>query len=69
MLLGDFNLICNDEDKSSGHIDRNIIHRSRKALSTMEVKEVSLTGRKFTWSNRQANPTMTRIDKAFCSVQ
>jgi hypothetical protein len=48
MLLGDFNLICNDEDKSSGHIDRNIIHRFRKALNTMEVKEVSLTGRKFT---------------------
>jgi hypothetical protein len=33
----------------------------------MEVKEIELIGKKFTWSNNQAQPTLTRIDRAFCS--
>jgi hypothetical protein len=33
----------------------------------MEVKEVHLTGRKFTWSNGQRIPTLTRIDRVFYS--
>jgi hypothetical protein len=27
-----------------------------------------LVGRKYTWTNSQANLTMTRIDKAFCTT-
>jgi hypothetical protein len=34
----------------------------------MEVKEIQLSGRKYTWSKRRTNPTMSRIDHAFCSV-
>jgi hypothetical protein len=35
----------------------------------MEVREVNLLGHRFTWSNGQATPTLTRIDHAFCMVQ
>jgi hypothetical protein len=34
----------------------------------MEVKEFQLTGRKFTWSNHQQVPTLSKIDRAFCST-
>jgi hypothetical protein len=34
----------------------------------MEVKEIHLLGKRFTWSNDQRNPTMTRIGRAFHSV-
>jgi hypothetical protein len=67
--MGDFNLIYQDEDKSLGNMDRIIMHRFRKTLNHLEVKEVRLNGRKYTWSNRQANPTMSRIDRAFSSVE
>jgi hypothetical protein len=62
-------LIYQDEDKSLGNLDRIIMHRFRKTLNHLEVKEVRLNGRKYTWSNRQANLTMSRIDRAFSSVE
>jgi hypothetical protein len=48
LVMGDFNLICNDSDKSFGNLDRTMMHRFRKALNHMEVKEIHLAGRKFT---------------------
>jgi hypothetical protein len=32
----------------------------------MVVREIQLAGKRFTWSNGQSNPTMSRIDRAFC---
>jgi hypothetical protein len=66
--MGDFNLICNDSDKSLGNLDRTMMHRFRKALNHMDVKEIQLTGRKFTGTNRHNNPIMSRIDRAYCFV-
>jgi hypothetical protein len=67
--MGDFNLVYKDEDKNSGNLNRTLMHRFIRALNFLEVKEIQLNGRKFTWTNRQANPSMSRIVKAFCSVQ
>jgi hypothetical protein len=33
------------------------------------VKEIQLIGRKYTWSNGQADPTQTRIDRGFSTHQ
>jgi hypothetical protein len=40
----------------------------RRTLNFLEVKEVELVGRNYTWSNNQAHPTLTRIDRAFCTL-
>jgi hypothetical protein len=42
--------------------------RFRRTLNQIEVKEVELIGRKFTWINNQKNPTLTRIDRSFCTT-
>jgi hypothetical protein len=39
--------------------------RVRRTLNSMEV---DLVGKQYTWSNNQDNPTLTRIDIAFCSI-
>jgi hypothetical protein len=41
--------------------------RFRKAINHLEVKEIPLRGRKYTWSNGQNPPTITRIERAFCT--
>lgn len=41
----------------------------RAAINHCELKEIHLQDRRFTWSNGQRNPTLERIDKAFCNVQ
>lgn len=66
LLLGDFNLIYKDQDKNRGRLNRRLMLKFRRALNhLLEVKEVELTGRKFTWSNQQESPNVTRIDRVF----
>jgi hypothetical protein len=62
LLLGDFNLIYKEEDKNNNRLNRRLMLRFKRALNHMDVKEVNLTGRRYTWSNGQQNPTLTRID-------
>lgn len=69
LILGDFNLIYRDEDKSNDRLNRRMMLRFRRALNHLEVKEINLLGRKFTWSNGQDSPTMTRIDRIFITPE
>lgn len=69
LILGDFNLIYKDEDKNSDRLNRNMMNRFRRALNHLQVKELSLVGRKFTWSNGQENRTMTHIDRVFSTTE
>ena len=45
-----------------------MMERFRRAIDHLELKEVPLIGRKFTWTNSQKDPTMTRIDRAFITL-
>jgi hypothetical protein len=65
MLLGDFNLIYKEQDKNNGRLNRQMMLRFRRALHHMEVKEVDLLDRKYTWSSNYAIPTLCRIDRVF----
>lgn len=65
LLIGDFNLILQAADKSNANLNRRLMGEFRNTLNYLEVKELNLRGRKFTWSN---DVTQTRIDRAFCSV-
>jgi exonuclease III len=67
LLIGDVNLIYRDQDKSSGNLNRRRMLRFRRALNHLAVKEINLTGKRFTWSSNQSNPTMIRIVRAFCT--
>jgi exonuclease III len=69
LLLEDFNLIYKDEDKSNNRLNRRLMLRFRRALNYLEVKELELIGRNFTWSNGQEIPTLSRIDRVFCTPQ
>ena len=39
----------------------------REMIDHLRLKEIKLNGRRFTWSNQQENPTLTRIDKLLCT--
>jgi hypothetical protein len=34
----------------------------KAAIDQLHLKEIKLNGRRFTWTNEQDNPTLTRID-------
>jgi hypothetical protein len=53
LLCGDFNLIFKPEDKNNSNINRTLMGNFRSLINSMELKEVPLIGRKFTWSNQR----------------
>jgi len=42
--------------------------RFRRFLDDVEIKEIPLLGRKYTWSNERSSPTLVRLDRAFCCL-
>lgn len=67
-ITGDFNMIYQAQDKSNANLDYRWMRRFRRCLDDLSLKEVDLHGRRFTWSNERANPTMVRLDRFFCTV-
>ena len=58
MLAGDFNLISDPADKNNTNINRRMMGKFRKALRELELSELYLNGRTYTWSNERAQPTL-----------
>jgi hypothetical protein len=65
ILCGDFNLICMAADKNNGRLNRRLMGKMRRFLQDLEMLELHLQGRLYTWSNEQARPTLVCIDRAF----
>lgn len=67
-IAGDFNLIYRGADKSNANIDRVMMGKFRRLLNDLELKEIELLGRRFTWSNERAGPTLVHLDRVFCTT-
>ena len=67
LLLGDFNLIYLASDKNNDRLNRRMMQRFKGAIDWLGIKELALNGRRFTWAKDGANPTQTKIDRAFCT--
>lgn len=67
MILGDFNLIYRSCNKNNSWVNHRLMNRFRWVLDELELKELHLHGRHFTWTSETDNPTMTKIDHVFCT--
>lgn len=67
-LCGDFNMILREEDKNNSNINRLMMGRFRGFVNSMELKEIPLIGRRFTWSNQREVPTLVKLDHVFCTA-
>jgi hypothetical protein len=67
LLLGDFNLITKASDKNNLNIDQRLIGKFRAARDFLLLKDMRMNGRRFTWSNAQQDPVLTKIDHVFYS--
>jgi hypothetical protein len=61
-------MIYTEQDKNNTRLNRRLMLRFRRVLNHLDVKEIELAARNFTWSNNQDTPTPTRIDMTFCSI-
>lgn len=65
MVVGDFNLIYQDQDKNNSNLNRRMMGRFRRAINDLALNELHLNGRSFTWSNGWEHPTLERLDRIF----
>ena len=68
MLLGDFNLLLKESDKSSRNVNRRLIATFKAAVNTLELSEVRMHGRRFTWTSSSDPQVQSKIDHCFSSV-
>lgn len=62
-------MIYQASDKSNGRLNRRCMSRFRGFISRFALEDVYLSGRRFTWSNRQEQPTMERLDRLLVSAE
>jgi exonuclease III len=51
LILGDFNLIYQEQDKNNSNLNRRLMGAFRATIDHLQLKEIKLNGRRFTWSN------------------
>ncbi|KAM0905250.1 hypothetical protein ACQ4PT_017523 [Festuca glaucescens] len=68
-LMGDFNLIVSAAEKSSNNLNRRTMAAFRRFINKGELQELYLHGRRFTWSNEQADAIMVKLDRALHNAE
>ena len=69
VIGGDFNLVCNQSEKSNGVINHHWSNLFNDWINTWGLVELKNSTRSFSWSNNQNQPIMAAIDKIFCSTE
>ncbi|XP_073353938.1 uncharacterized protein [Aegilops tauschii subsp. strangulata] len=68
LVCGDFNLVRQQSDKSSGTINPHFAFLFNDWVNRWALLEISISNRSFTWSNNQNNPIFAVLDRVFTSV-
>lgn len=68
ILLGDFNLTLQAVDKSNNRLNMRQMGCFRRIIDDLQLKEMHLNGRAFTWTNARERPTLERIDRVFVLI-
>jgi exonuclease III len=67
LILGDFNLLRSPENRNKPGANISEIFAFNDAISRIGVVEIPLKGCKYTWTNKQLDPLLERLDWFFCS--
>jgi hypothetical protein len=56
------------EDKNNNNAHRAMMGCFMRFLNDLELREVELLGRKFTWWNEREAPTLVQLDRVFTTL-
>lgn len=68
MMAGDFNMIYSTDDKNNENLNRAMMGRFLRLVNDLELKEIPLMGRRYTWSNETDAPTLVKLDRVLCTA-
>jgi endonuclease/exonuclease/phosphatase family metal-dependent hydrolase len=64
LLVGDFNLILQASDKNTNNYNRRLMAAFRRFTNDNELEDMYMHGRRYTWSNEQADAIKVKLDRA-----
>jgi hypothetical protein len=68
LIVGDFNIARFTEDRNNKNFDARAADDLNALIDALELQELPLLDRRFTWSNRRANPTLVWLDRALINL-
>jgi hypothetical protein len=69
LLAGDFNILRRREDKSNNNSNPHWPFVFNEIIENLNLREIALSGRQFTWVSRRENPTYEKLDRVLASVE
>jgi endonuclease/exonuclease/phosphatase family metal-dependent hydrolase len=63
IIGGDFNLLRFPFEKSNGRFDDHWPFLFNTVIDSLDLREVSMIGRQFTWANNLPEPTYEKLDR------
>ena len=68
LMVGDFNLIRNNKERNQGVDDQRLKDLFNGFIGQFYLREIFVSGTRFTWSNKQQNPTLVKLNRILAST-
>ena len=69
LVGGDFNIIRRQDEKNNENFNRRWSFMFNMIIESLDLREVELSGRQFTWANSLPIPTYEKLDRVLTSVE
>jgi hypothetical protein len=69
LVGGDFNIIRRQEEKNNENYNDRWPFMFNTIIESLNLREISLSGRQYTWANRRAIPTYEKLDRVLATAE
>ena len=63
IIGGDFNIIRRPDEKNNDNYNDRWLFMFNAVIDTLNLREIEMSGRKFTWANHLQNQTLEKLDR------
>jgi hypothetical protein len=69
LVAGDFSILRKPEENSSDNFYPRWLFMFNAIIESLNLREIVLSGRQYTWANRRVIPTYEKLDRVLASVE
>jgi hypothetical protein len=69
LIGGDFNILRNPSEKNNDNFEHQWSFLFNSVIGGLNLRELEMSGSKFTWANALPNPTYEKLDRILKSTE
>ena len=69
LVGGDFNIIRRQEENNNNNFDAHWPFMFNAIIESLDLREIDVSGRQYTWASRRENPTFEKLDRFLANVE